>query len=202
MHEADFNQKQYSENWQQYLDSNTDGSIGGGTISERVQLFRKFVPKGRKVLEIGSGGGDEALVLQGAGYDVIATDYVEKFVELLKQKGLQSLLFDAKKDLLPANIDAIYANAVFVHFSPKELALFLERTKRSLVNEQVLFMSVIKGEGHERAARARGFERDFYYYSLDNLKQIAQQQGFNFLYSNEDDPKWIQAVISSKKYKI
>jgi cyclopropane fatty-acyl-phospholipid synthase-like methyltransferase len=196
--EVDFNHTQYSQHYDQYLESNVDGAIGGGTIQDRVALFSRFVPKGRKVLEIGAGGGDEALALQNAGYDIIATDYVDKFVELLQEKGLPAILLDAKEGRLPANIDAIYANAVFVHFSPKELSLFLERAKRSLVNEKVLFMSVIKGEGHERAARARGFERDFHYYSLESLKQIAQQQGYNFLYSNDDDPKWIQAVISSK----
>lgn len=51
----DFNRKQYSEYYGQYLESNTDGKIGGDTVDDRVSLFSKYVPAGRNVFEIGSG---------------------------------------------------------------------------------------------------------------------------------------------------
>ena len=194
--EGDFNQNQYNANYLQYLESNSEGKIGGTTVNERVQLFERFVPKGRKVFEIGSGGGDEAIKLQESGYKVLASDYVPKFVDILKQKGLNAIEFDAKQDPIPAGFNAVYANAVFVHFSPQELSDFLQRARQALIGEKTVFMSVIKGEGHERAARARGFERDFDYYSTEKLIDIVQKQGFDVLHTDDTDEKWIQAVIT------
>lgn len=194
----EFNQTQYSKNFQQYLDSNLDGGIGGGNIDTRVTLLKKYLPTGKTVFEIGSAGGSEALALKEAGYKVIASDYVQEFVYLLKNKGLNAVSYDAKKDTLPVSIDCIYANAVFVHFTPDEFSSFLVKSKSKLQNEKIIFLSVIKGIGHERSGRNRGIERDFYYYTTELLQQIAINTGCKILYLNDDDPKWIQAIITCK----
>lgn len=192
----DFNQQQYSKNFQQYLDSNSEGNVGGGTPQTRVDLLKKYLPSGRTVFEIGAGEGLDSLALQKAGYKVVASDYVIEFVEILKEKGLQAVSFDAKSDELSDSIDCIYANAVFVHFSQEETRDFLKRIKNKLKNESIIFLSVIKGEGHERSARSRGFERDFYYYSTHTLKSLFENLGYKILYINDDKDKWIQIVVT------
>jgi cyclopropane fatty-acyl-phospholipid synthase-like methyltransferase len=194
----DFNQQQYANNYHQYLESNLEGNIGGGTPAGRVDLLKKYLPVGRTVLEIGSGGGIDAFLLQEAGYKVIASDYVEEFVNVIKEKGLDSILFDAKSDRLPSSVDCIYANAVFVHFSPEETSNFLTRMKEQLTNERLIFISIIKGKGYEKSARSRGFEREFYYYTPESLKNIFDDIGYNIVYLNADDDKWIQTVIAVK----
>lgn len=192
----DFNKQQYSKYYEQYLESNADGRIGGGTIQERVQLFLRYVPKGRTVFEIGSGSGEDAIALQKAGFEVIASDYVDEFVKILKEKSLNAISFDAKLEEIPNNTDAIYANAVFVHFSPSELTGFLNKAKTKLSNEKVIFFSVLKGQGLERSARGRGFERDFCYYTLDSLQDILEKTGYSTL-DFSDDEKWIQIIAKS-----
>lgn len=193
----DFNNQQYSKNYQKYLDNNPEGAIGGGTPQTRAGLLEKYLPIGRMVFEIGAGEGLDSLQLQKAGYKVTVSDYVDRFIQILNEKGLDSALFDAKNDELPISPDCIYANAVFVHFSPEELMDFLKRAKEKLTNERIVFLSVIKGEGYERSARSVGFERDFYYYSTDSLKELIRNGGYKILYLNDEDPKWIQAVIAS-----
>lgn len=149
-------------------------------------------------MEIGSAGGEDALELHKAGYTVLASDYVENFVTILREKGLRAFLFDAKKDELSSDISAIYANAVFVHFAPNELSAFLKKAKQKLIQEKVIFLSVIKGKGYERSVRSRGFERDFYYYTKDMLESILKQQGFAVQYCDDSDQKWIQVIASCK----
>ncbi len=193
----DFNQQQYAAHFQQYLESNPEGEIGGGDPKQRVMFLKRFLPIGRSVLEIGSGGGNEALELQKAGYKVTASEFVEGFLKEIKAKRLQTIYFDAKLDTIPP-VDAIYANAVFVHFSPQEIANFLERAKPVLQNEKVLFFSIIKGEGYERGARKRGFERDFYYYTLNSIAPILSENSFTILEANNTDPKWLQIIANCK----
>ncbi len=190
----DFNHQQYSNNFQQYLESNRDGLIGGENINKRIELISNFLPIGRRILEIGSGAGDDAKSLADKGYKVIASDYVEAFVKSLKQKGLETITFDAKQDKVNQKIDAIYANAVFVHFSPDEIATFLKNIKDDLENERLIFLSLIKGDGYERSARSRGFERDFYYYNTATIKNLLEKSGLDVVYENDEDPKWIQLI--------
>jgi SAM-dependent methyltransferase len=192
-----FNKQQYSQNSHQYLETNVDGKIGGGTPVYRVSLLLKFLPKGRKVFEIGSGGGLDALELQNAGYKVTASDFVDRFIEELKNKGIESIYFDAKTDEFPET-DAIYINAVFVHFTPEEIRDCLKRMKEKLRNEKTIFISVLKGNGYERSARGRGFERDFHYYSLDSLETLLREENYEILFSDELDNKWIQLVAKFK----
>lgn len=195
---GDFNYQQYKKNFQTYLDNNLEGNIGGGSPKTRAELIQHHLSKGRTIFEIGSGGGIDALELQKAGYKVLASDYIENFVTILREKGIESICFDAKKDELPSDISAIYANAAFVHFSPGEFSAFLEKAKQKLIQEKVLFISVIKGEGYERSSRSRGFERDFYYYTKDLLESILKQQGFTIQYCDDKDQKWIQVIASCK----
>jgi SAM-dependent methyltransferase len=194
MIQNDFNKTQYEQNIDVYLETNKGFQVGGKTIQERVDLLKQFLPQGKTVFEIGSGPGEDAKMLEQSGYDVIASDFVEGFVNILKQKGLNATLFDAKNDELPGDLNAIYANAVFVHFSPEELSTFLTKAKQSLVGEKIIFFSVIKGNGSERSARARGFERDFQYYSKQELESILNEIGYKILYLDESDVKWIQII--------
>lgn len=83
---VDFNQSQYSANFQTYLESNKDGKVGGNDIDTRINLLKKYLTEGSTIFEIGSAGGSEAQKLIEAGYKVVASDYVPEFVELLKKK--------------------------------------------------------------------------------------------------------------------
>lgn len=199
MKTKNFNRVQYEANVALYLESNKDGKIGGLTGPVRVAKLQRILPVGRKVFEIGSGGGDEASLLIKAGYDVIASDFIEGFVRILETRGLVARTLDAKKDAIASHVDAVYANAVFVHFSPDELLAFLKRTRPLLSNERLIYFTVIKGEGHKRESRSRGFERDFYYYSTEQLREILRHADYTIESLEEvDDAKWIQVIAKAQ----
>lgn len=189
-----FNKSQYEQNVDLYLQNNPEGKIGGGAPQQRVILLKQFLPQGSTVFEIGSGPGYDALELQKAGYKIIASDFAEGFVKILQSKGFNTILFDAKQDQPPQGINAIYANAVFVHFLPTEFSDFIRRAKKSLEKDKILFLSVIKGEGSHREARKKGFLRDFNYYTPELLKKLLADAGYEILHLNIIDEKWIQVV--------
>lgn len=197
MDKSDFNKSQYEAHYKTYLESNADNLIGGGTNEERVDLLRKYLPSGSSVLEIGSGGGDDALALEKAGFKVTPSEFVRGFIDVMTDKGLNPILLDAKKDKLPTR-DAIYANAVFVHFSPSEVQEFLDKASDSLTGEKVLFFSVIKGAGSEVSARNRGFEREFHYYTLERLSPLLKKSGFETVHAEDKGPKWLQIIAKAK----
>lgn len=199
MIDNNFNKSQYQQFGNVYLEEHAkkDG-VGGGKPHDRVELLKKYLPLGSTVFEIGSAGGDDATALQDAGYTVIASDFVKLFVDKLKKRGLHTIEFDAKNHELPQNVDAIYANAVFVHFTPEEVGDFLRKAKTHLQNEKIVFMSVIKGEGSERATRTTGFARDFHYHTLQALTKLLEKEGYKILYGSDADPKWIQIICQSK----
>lgn len=193
----EFNQEQYEKHAHVYIQNNSTGDVGGGTPESRVELIKKYLPVGKKIFEIGSGGGIDAKLLVEAGYDVTASDFTQSFVKVLEGKGLNTVFFDAKKDTVPEEYDAIYANAVFLHFSPDEIKTFLNRNKSKLVNEKILFTSFLSGFGHHRSARSRGFERDFYYYNYGFLKHLFETCGFKIIYNLDiAGGKWIHIIAT------
>jgi cyclopropane fatty-acyl-phospholipid synthase-like methyltransferase len=115
----------------------------------------------------------------------------------LQAELLNTILFDAKNDEFPLDtVDAIYANAVFVHFTPEEIVEFLKKVKFHLQNEKIIFISVIQGRGTERTGRSRGFDRDFQYYDKSTLTEIIGQAGYIILWDNFTDEKWIQIIAT------
>ncbi len=195
--ERDFNTAQYEAHASEYLESNADGEIGGRTPEQRVTMLLRFLQKKSRIFEIGAGGGLDTDALHLAGYNVTPTDIAKPFLERLVTKAYDAQLFDAKRNQVPAGYDAVYANAVFVHFSPEETAKFLTDAANQLQGQKIIFMSVLKGEGSERSARGRSFERDFHYYQLTQLEELVTAAGYTLLHSEDVEGKWLQVIAQA-----
>lgn len=193
----DLNYAAYNENAQQYIDHNKEGATGGLTPVARVKRFQNFMVSGR-VLEIGSGEGLDAIALRQAGYTVIASDFVASFINRLRSKGLPTIAFDAKRDAIPADLqplDGVYANAVFVHFNPNDFIESLQKIRVALTPNGIIFCSVILGEGSEIAGRAKGIEREFFYYNPQSIEPILAESGFAIdLLEYPIDGKWLHVI--------
>ena len=191
----EFNKIQYDRHIDEYLNTNSDQHVGGGDATSRVDLIRQYLPKGSTVFEIGAGGGDDALALRQAGFAVTASDFSDEFVKILKSKNIPALQNDAKQDELPGAYQAIYANAVFVHFEPAELDEFLLMIANKLQSPKIIFFSVIAGETQERRAGSNiSFERDFQDYSETAIQKILRETGYTVLHLSLVDKRWYQVV--------
>ncbi len=61
--------------------------------------FKEFVElvPGKKILDLGCGGGDHALFFEGCGLNVKCIDLSKKMVEICKKKGLKAEVTDIEK---------------------------------------------------------------------------------------------------------
>jgi SAM-dependent methyltransferase len=197
MNSSDINFDAYNQKANVYIEKNPGGTTGGLTPEERARNFQKFLPKGR-VLEIGSGAGLDADALDQAGFEVIASDYVPSFVELLQGSSYQVITLDAKNDTIPSGLtplDGIYANAVFVHFSPNDFKNTLTKFNQALRDGGYMYFSVMHGEGTEVAGRAKGIEREFFYYKNEDLNRLLEETGFTIdKIEYPIDEKWIHVI--------
>ncbi len=80
-----------------------------------------------RVLELGSGPGREATVLERLGATVRRTDGTPAFVERLRAAGHDAHVLDARRDPLGGPYDAVFANAVLLHLSRPDLQALLGR---------------------------------------------------------------------------
>lgn len=197
---GDLNYSAYNEHAERYVSHNIGGTTGGLNPQQRVARFQKFLPQGR-ILEVGTGEGLDAVELQRVGYEVIASDFVESFLEMEKDNNLNVIKLDLKNDEIPADIqplNGVFANAVFVHFNIEDFKKSLEKIKNALVPNGYIYFSVMLGEGTEIAGRAKGIEREFFYYNEEVIRELLATTGYTVdLLEYPIDTKWMHVIAHS-----
>ncbi|MCI0404507.1 MAG: class I SAM-dependent methyltransferase [candidate division Zixibacteria bacterium] len=95
---------------------------------------------GKKILDVGAGRGLTARMLAEAGFDVSACDVSSGSVNLLRQQGLVSFVFDLEEDELEQKYDAIFCMEVlqYLRYPEKTVA----KLKAALNPDGVLVISV------------------------------------------------------------
>jgi len=124
--------------------------------SARLQAFLAGLPAGGDVLELGSGGGQDALAMIERGFAVQPTDgSPELAMEAEKRLGrpVRVMLFDALEDR--DAYDGVWASASLLHAPRQALTAILARVHRAL-RPGGLFVASYKGgaeEGRDRFGR-------------------------------------------------
>ena len=105
---------------------------------------------GARVLEIGSGGGRDAQVMEHLGLRVRRTDVTPAFVALLREQGHAADLLDPLVDDLAAPegpYDAVWANASLLHLARADLPAVLSRLAGVTRDGGLLRASLKEGDG-------------------------------------------------------
>jgi protein-L-isoaspartate O-methyltransferase len=112
-----------------------------------------MVGPGGRVLEIGSGSGRDALVLEESGLSVRRTDITPAFVHLLRDSGHQADVVDPLHDDLsdPAApgtpYAGVWADASLLHVDRADLPRVLSRLADATRPGGAMFLSVKEGDG-------------------------------------------------------
>lgn len=115
-----------------------------------------------RVLEIGSGGGRDALELEKRGISVRRTDVSKGFVDLLRRSGFQSDLLDPLTDDLAdpqrpgTPYDGVWACACLIHVAREDFGTVLGRLAKVTRSGGPLHVSVRDGDGEEDSAHGDG----------------------------------------------
>lgn len=143
--------RQVIEMYEAYADR-YDEIVGTEPI-ERVQAALKRlaaeVGSGGKVLEIGSGAGREADLLEDLGLHVRRTDATRRFLEIQAARGKQADLLDVVADELGGPYDAVVALCVLFYVRREEIGAVLGKIAQALRPGGAFLVSTRHGDGEK-----------------------------------------------------
>jgi 2-polyprenyl-3-methyl-5-hydroxy-6-metoxy-1,4-benzoquinol methylase len=146
-----------------------------------VQLAGRLGP-GARVLEIGSGGGRDALLMERLGLRVRRTDVTPGFVSLLSGQGHACDLLDPLLDDLTSPdgpYDAVWANASLLHVARGDLPAVLARLAGATRPGGLLVASLKEGDGDAWSTHGTiSGPRHFTYWRATDLEAVVRDSGW------------------------
>ena len=124
-------------------------------VATEIDAFVTQLGGSGRILEIGSGGGRDALELETRGISVRRTDVSKGFVDLLRGRGFEADLLDPLTDDLAdperpgTPYDGIWACASLIHVAREDLGTVLGRLAEATRAGGPLHVSVRDGDGEE-----------------------------------------------------
>ncbi|HSF35281.1 MAG TPA: class I SAM-dependent methyltransferase [Nocardioides sp.] len=138
---------------------------------------------GARVLEIGSGGGRDALLMEELGLAVRRTDITPGFVDLLRGQGHDCDLLDPLVDDLASAdgpYDAVWANASLLHVDRRDLSTVLSRLAHVTRPGGLLRASFKDGDGAGWSVHGTiSGRRHFTYWRAPDLEVAAAGSGWS-----------------------
>ena len=150
-------------------------SIPPGPNDQLIDLIAERVGPGARVLEIGSGTGRDALELERRGFVVRRTDATQAFVDMMRADGYAVDRLNALTDDFGGPYDAVFADAVFLHFDRPGLAQVLRKAARAA---GVLAFATREGKGEEWSDRHLDLPRHFVMWQEDPLRELLKSTGW------------------------
>ncbi len=134
------------ESYELIADDYARETAGAAVLSNGLTRLAETVPAGH-ALEIGSGPGWDADVLEEAGMTVRRTDITQAFLELQRTRGKQVERLDMINDDLGGPYDAVVALHVLQHVEPGDLPAVLAKVAGALRPGGRFLVSIPRGEG-------------------------------------------------------
>lgn len=124
-------------------------------VRDALDAFAAALPEHGRVLEIGSGSGRDACLLEERGLSVRRTDVTPAFVDALRADGADADLLDPLTDDLadpmtptePQPYEGVWANACLLHVVRADLPLVLTRLAAVTRSGGVFRLSLKEGDG-------------------------------------------------------
>ena len=109
------------------------------------------LPAGALVLEVGSGTGRDADLLEARGVRVRRTDVTEAFLAQQRERGLEVERLDVLRDDLGGPYDAVVTLATLIHLEHRQLAEVVARIRAALAAEGLALISMREGVGTDES---------------------------------------------------
>jgi SAM-dependent methyltransferase len=107
-------------------------------------------------------------------------------------------MLNALQDEFGHDYDALYANAVFLHFRPEQFQVVLRKSFDCLKPGGILAFSVKRGEGDGWSDHNLGAPRYFHYWQMSDLQEAVKAADFKIVELSEragsGDNYWLQII--------
>lgn len=154
-----------------------------------IQAFANA--SGPNVLDIGSGPGRDARLLQNAGKNVVCLDASQTMIDICQARGLTTVLADFNH--LPfddASFDGAWAYTSLVHIPKAEIDTPLKEIHRILKPNGIFAIGNHEGdfEGYKESSHVP-LPRWFSYYQKDELVNIVTKHDFSLVHFETFQPE-------------
>jgi len=182
-------------------------STPGGSFLE-MRTLRTELPKGAKILDIGSGSGRHARELTSLGFDYTGIDISEGLLEEARKRNpdakfLKMSMYDL--DFLPDTFDGFWAIASLLHIPKARIDEVLQGIRRVVKTDGIGIIKVKSGEGEElkREESAAGhiYDRFFSYYTPEEIEKVLRRNGFDLVRFDPqyaDGTTWLTYRVKKK----
>ncbi len=152
------------------------------SVRADVEELAAALGAGARVLEIGSGAGRDAALMEELGLRVRRTDVAASFVALLREQGHDADRLDPLTDDLTSGdgpYDAVWANASLLHVARRDLPVVLARLARTTRPGGLLRVAVKEGDGEGWSTHGSiRHPRHFTYWRADALTAVVAGAGW------------------------
>lgn len=158
-------------------------------LADKLKGAFDSLPAGAKILEIGSADGENAIILESFGYEVVASDVAPAFIDACKKQGLKTIKLNVLEDDLPDKLSGVLCWRVFVHFTYDDILFVLKRIYEALLPEGRFVFNVIDEATHGCREEWKDFEGDYKmgveryyaYYNKMEIEEIIKETEFKIV---------------------
>lgn len=167
-----------------------------------IDCFISNLP-GKRILNLGSGSGRDAILLRDRGLEVICLDASRSMVTMTSKLGFESHLADFSDINFPENsFDGVWAYTSLIHVLKNEARQVIKTTCGLLKQKGVFAIGVIEGDGAGMVERKTmpGAARYFKNYSSEELQELIEPLGFKFLQEQRYQPH--NSIYLNQIYRV
>ncbi len=171
----------YSEHASEYIESTITTDM-----SRMYEFFLPHVKNGGSILDVGFGSARDMLHFRKEGYRPFGIDIEPEFVRHANFLGLSAEVADVMRFEPKEKFDGIWACASLLHLKKNQLLEAINRLRKMLTPDGILFVSMKIGEGEGLDEKERWMsyvsESDFDSLPLiDSMKTVEQGRGITWL---------------------
>jgi SAM-dependent methyltransferase len=185
----------YEAHVQEYVDGTTHEM--SDAVKDWVDESLRRIRKNGSILELGSAFGRDADYIESKGFHIDRTDATKAFVELLRGKNQRAEVLDAIHDDFFGKHDAVFANAVLLHFTLEEAQKVISKVYDHLSDDGVFIFSLKQGDGESWSSEKVGAPRYFRLWRPQEVQTTLSSIGFRDIsISPTDEPaaKWLHVI--------
>lgn len=134
--------------------------------------------QGKRVLDLGSGPGHQAVYLQNHSCQVTCVDLSEEMVSICLEKGLEAHVIDFYTlDLEPEAFDAIWTMNALLHVPKKHLLQVLTHLERVLKPDGFVYIGLYGGYESEGIWADDTYrpQRFFSFYEDEHIQRVVSE---------------------------